>query len=136
MKRLVGLLLVIGLAILSSSALAADAKVFKVYTDANSPDNHYVPSGYMGDYADVSMDDKQMDSPNSGSTCIKAVYNARRTQGQGWAGIYWQNPPNNWGSKKGGFDLTEMTKLSFWMKGEKGGEAGKSRSLKISTGKG
>ena len=38
MKRVVSLLLVIGLAIFSSSALAADAKVFKVYTDANSPD--------------------------------------------------------------------------------------------------
>jgi len=122
MKRVVSLLLVIGLAIFSSSALAADAKVFKVYTDANSPDNHYISSGWMGDYADVSMDDKHMGNPNSGSTCIRVGYNARRTQGQGWAGIYWQNPPNNWGSKKGGFDLTGMTKLSFWMKGEKGGE--------------
>jgi hypothetical protein len=68
------------------------------------------------------MDDKHMGSPNSGSTCIKVAYNAKKTQGKGWAGIYWQNPPNNWGSKKGGFDLTGMTKLSFWMKGEKGGE--------------
>jgi len=122
MRRLISLLLVIGLAIFSSSALAAEAKVFKVYTDANSPDNHYIASGYMGDYGDVSMDDKFMVDPNSGSTCIKVAYSAKKMQGQGWVGIYWQNPANNWGSKKGGFDLTGMTKLSFWMKGEKGGE--------------
>ncbi|MDD5291843.1 MAG: hypothetical protein PHY46_01485 [Candidatus Omnitrophica bacterium] len=122
MRKIIRLFLVIGLAIFSSSALAADTKVFNVYTDANSPDNHYIASGYMGDYADVSMDNKSMSNPNSGSTCIKVVYSAKKTQGQGWVGIYWQNPPNNWGSKKGGFDLTGMTKLSFWMKGEKGGE--------------
>lgn len=123
MKKVASMFLIVCLVMLGTSVFAAKAPtMFKVYTDANSPDNHFIPSGYMGDYADVSMDDKHMGNPNSGSTCIKVVYNARRIQGQGWAGIYWQNPPNNWGSKKGGFDLTGMTKLSFWMKGEKGGE--------------
>ncbi|MBL7197892.1 MAG: hypothetical protein ISS47_07305 [Candidatus Omnitrophica bacterium] len=122
MKRFVSLLLVLSLVVFGTSALAKGKEFFKVYTDANSPDNHYIPSGWMGDYADLAMDDKHMDSPHSGSTCIKMTYYARRSQGQGWAGIYWQNPPNNWGSKKGGFDLTNMTKLSVWMKGAKGGE--------------
>ena len=123
MKRVVSMLLVFSLVMLGTSAFAAKtSKDFKVYTDANSPDNHYIPSGWMGDYADISMDDKHMDFPHSGSTCIKVTYNARKTQGQAWAGIYWQNPANNWGSKKGGFDLTGMTKLSVWIKGAKGGE--------------
>ena len=40
-----------------------------------------------------------------------------------WAGIYWLNPANNWGQKKeGGFTLTGAQKLTFWAKGEKGGE--------------
>ncbi|MFC1708595.1 hypothetical protein ACFL2J_00850 [Candidatus Omnitrophota bacterium] len=123
MKRVASMFLIVFLVMLGTSVFAAKAPtMFKVYTDANSPDNHYIPSGWMGDYADVSMDDKHMYSPHTGSTCIKVVYNARKTQGQGWVGVYWQNPPNNWGSKKGGFDLTGMTKLSLWLKGEKGGE--------------
>ena len=36
--------------------------------------------------------------------------------------IDWQNPANNWGARDGGFDLTGATKLTFWAKGEKGGE--------------
>ncbi|MDD5617739.1 MAG: hypothetical protein PHG69_01460 [Candidatus Omnitrophica bacterium] len=122
MKKFVGLFLVLGLLIFGMNAFAKDKTVFSVYTDAKSPDNHFIPSGWMGDYADLSMDDKNMDSPHSGSTCIKMTYTARKTQGQGWTGVYWQNPANNWGSKKGGFDLTGMTKLSVWLKGAKGGE--------------
>ena len=98
------------------------SKSFSIYTDGTSPDNHYIPSGWMGDYSDLTLDDKYMDSSHSGSTCIKISYTARRTLGEGWTGIYWQNPANNWGAKKGGFDLTGMNKLTVWMKGQKGGE--------------
>ncbi|MFC1755579.1 hypothetical protein ACFL96_19675 [Thermoproteota archaeon] len=122
MRKALSLVLILSLALIGSSVFAAPAKTFKVYSDANSPDNHYILSGWMGDYPDISVDDKYMDGSHSGSTCIKTVYNARRTQGQGWVGLYWQNPANNWGTKKGGFDLTGMTKLSVWMKGEKGEE--------------
>jgi hypothetical protein len=101
---------------------AGEVKSFPVYTDAKSPDNHYIPSGWMGDFGDISMDDKYMGEPHAGSTSIKFVYTAKKTQNQGWAGVYWQNPANNWGSKKGGFDLTGLNKLTLWMRGEKGGE--------------
>jgi hypothetical protein len=50
------------------------------------------------------------------------VYSAQKKQGAGWAGIYWQDPPNNWGNAKGGYDLTGAKKLTFYAKGEKGGE--------------
>jgi len=101
---------------------AGEVKSFPVYTDAKSPDNHFIPSGWMGDFGDLSMDDKYMGEPHAGSTSIKFVYTAKKTQNQGWAGVYWQNPANNWGSKKGGFDLTVLNKLTLWMRGEKGGE--------------
>src|SRR5512135_571776 len=101
---------------------ASESKVFSVYSDTKSPDNHYIPSGWMGDFGDLSMDDKYMGEAHAGSTCIKFVYTAKKTQNQGWAGIFWQNPANNWGSKKGGFDLTGFNKLTFWAKGAKGGE--------------
>lgn len=105
------------------SVPAADkAKEFVVYADKNSRDNHYIPSGWMGDYGDIKLNDQVMDAPQSGTTCMQFSFSAKKSQGQGWAGVYWQNPANNWGSKKGGFDLTGMTKLSFWAKGAKGGE--------------
>ncbi len=97
-------------------------KSFPVYADGNSPDNHYVPSGWMGDYGDLKLDDKYMKNPHSGTTCIQVVYNGKATQGARWAGVYWQNPPNNWGTRPGGYDLTGAKKLTFWARGDKGGE--------------
>jgi hypothetical protein len=95
---------------------------FPVYKDRRSPDNHFIPSGWMGDVGDIRMDDAYMKDAHSGSTCIKFVYTAQGSNGQRWGGVYWQNPANNWGEKDGGFDLTGATKLTFWAKGEKGGE--------------
>ena len=103
-------------------AETAPFKTFKVYTDGSSPDNHYVPSGWMGDYGDLKLDEKFLTNSHSGTTCIKVVYNGKATQGARWAGIYWQNPPNNWGTRPGGYDLTGAKKLTFWARGEKGGE--------------
>jgi hypothetical protein len=95
---------------------------FNVYTDKATRGNHYIPSGYMGDYGDVSVIDGWEEDPYSGKTCIKVIYKPDMSQGARWAGVQWQYPPNNWGEKKGGFDLTGAKKLTFWARGEKGGE--------------
>ncbi|MCG3175165.1 MAG: hypothetical protein MOGMAGMI_00087 [Candidatus Omnitrophica bacterium] len=105
-----------------SGSAFAGKKFFNIYTDGSAPDNHYAPSGWMGDYGDLKINTKHMDRPRSGSTSIQIVYNNKASQGQRWAGIYWQNPPNNWGTLPGGYDLTGATKLTFWARGEKGGE--------------
>ncbi|MFC1621365.1 hypothetical protein ACFL2G_03565 [Candidatus Omnitrophota bacterium] len=97
-------------------------KPFPVYSDGRSPDNHYIPSGYMGDYSDIKVDAACFENPHSGTTSVKIVYSNNVSQGARWAGVYWQNPANNWGDRQGGFDLTGATKLSFWARGEKGGE--------------
>ena len=97
-------------------------KAFGVYTDKKSPSNHFIPSGWMGDTGDIKMNDQAAENPHTGTTSIEFSYSGKKSQGQGWAGAYWQNPANNWGSKKGGFDLTGMTKLTFWARGAKGGE--------------
>ncbi|HUJ09332.1 MAG TPA: hypothetical protein VL171_04840 [Verrucomicrobiae bacterium] len=39
-----------------------------------------------------------------------------------WGGIIWQDPPNDWGDKPGGYNLSGATKLTFWARGETGGE--------------
>jgi len=101
---------------------AKDFKIFKVYSDQRSPDNHYIASGWMGDFSDINLNDRWMENPHGGTTCIKVDYLPRRSQGAGWMGIYWQNPANNWGSKKSGFDLSGAKKLTFWAHGDKGNE--------------
>jgi hypothetical protein len=95
---------------------------FNLFTDMGSRDNHYIPSGWMGDYGDLKYVANWTDNPHSGKTCVKIVYNANMAQGAGWAGMYWQHPANNWGEKKGGYNLTGATKLTFWARGEHGGE--------------
>ena len=122
MKKLLVLLLVLGLFLPAALLAEEGLKEFVVYTDKNAKDNHYIPSGWMGDTGDIKMNDQSAVNPKTGTTSIEFIYNAKKAQGQGWAGVYWQNPANNWGSKNGGFDLTGMTKLTFWARGAKGGE--------------
>jgi len=99
-----------------------EGEVFKVYTEKFAGDNHYIPSGWMGDHGDIELDDACRQDPHSGKTCIKIAYRSKRSQGAGWIGIYWQSPANNWGDQMGGYDLTGYTKLTFWARGEKGEE--------------
>ena len=69
------------------------------------------------------MDDGWSQQCKEGKTCIKAVYDISCSlQDQRWGGVYWLNPADNWGERKGGYDLTGATKLVFWARGEKGGE--------------
>ncbi len=109
--------------------------VFYIFTERGSRLNHYIPSGWMGDYGDLKFNQgwkEKVEKPKSAGkkpageakdeTAIQVKYTAERKQGAGWAGIYWQNPANNWGDKRGGFDLSGYKKLKFWARGDKGGE--------------
>lgn len=101
---------------------AAPKKQFNIYTDKFDLTNHYIPSGWMGDYGDLAMNDESKENPHSGRMCIKITYSAEGAQGAGWVGIYWQNPANNWGDRMGGYDLSPYKALTFWARGEKGDE--------------
>lgn len=107
---------------INSECLPGKFKPFQIYTDKNSPDNHYIPSGWMGDYGDMKVDDSCTDNPHRGTTCMQWKYIPRGSQGCNWAGCFWQNPSNNWGKRKGGYNLTGARKLSFWARGAKGNE--------------
>lgn len=95
---------------------------FPIYTDRIAKDNHFAPSGWMGDYGDIKLDYGWTKNPYKGKTCIKFVYDSTESQDKGWAGVFWQNPANNWGGKKGGFNLKGARKLTFWARGNKGNE--------------
>jgi hypothetical protein len=96
---------------------------FTVYVDKGARENHYIPSGFMPNGKCISFDDAWGENCHSGKTCIHVKYDVVCSRAdQKWAGVYWLNPANNWGQKKGGFNLTGAQKLVFWAKGEKGGE--------------
>ena len=99
-----------------------EGKKFYVYAEKGYFKNHFAPSGWMGDYGDIKFVDNYKVDPYSRRSCIRVVYTAENKQGAGWAGIYWQHPPNNWGNMPGGYNLDGAKKLTFYAKGEKGGE--------------
>ncbi len=93
---------------------------FDVYTDHDAGGNHFYPSGWMGDLSAISFDSNWISECHAGSSCIKITFTAKEDN---WAGIYWQDPENNWGTATvGGYDLSGATKITFWAKGENGGE--------------
>lgn len=98
---------------------------FDVYTDYDALFNHFYPTGFMGDAAVLQFDDQVTENPSSGLTCVKITYSAapanKKTKTKGWAEIYWQSYPNNWG-KSLGLNLRGFNKLVFKARGEKGGE--------------
>ncbi|MGB5581795.1 MAG: glycoside hydrolase family 2 TIM barrel-domain containing protein [Woeseia sp.] len=78
----------------------------------------WAPSGWMGAIDSLSLDGGYAENPHSGNASIRMRY----TGEYGWAGIAWQNPPNNWGDEEGGYDLGGATQLTLWARGEYGGE--------------
>ena len=98
-------------------------KPFYIYSDKGSPENHYVPSGFMPNGKCLALDEAWIENCHSGKSCIRVEYDVMCSRkDQKWAGIYWLNPANNWGQRKGGFNLTGAQQLTFWAKGDKGAE--------------
>ncbi|MEI6074155.1 MAG: hypothetical protein WCS94_01190 [Verrucomicrobiota bacterium] len=91
---------------------------FIVYDERGSANNHYIPSGWMGNAKATKMDDGCATHPHGGKTCLKVEYTAT----DNWSGIVWQDPANDWGDQTGGWNLTGAQKLKFWARGEQGDE--------------
>jgi len=117
-----------------TSPMNTSIPFFNIYTDSGAGDNHFFPTGIMGDVDDIEeINQSSTDAPYSGLTDIKIVYNAR---GKGnhfcpfgiksesicqWVGLYWLNPADNFGSiKAAGLNLTGFQKLSFWARSDAG----------------
>ena len=91
---------------------------FYVYRDYNAPENHGAPSGWMGDYRDLSVDMNCVTNPYSGSSCIAFRYSARGSRYANMAGVIWQCPANNGGDIDGGLNLSGARKVTFWARAE------------------
>lgn len=89
---------------------------YAIYADG-APAKFYA-SGWMGNTGAMKIDDGCTENPHSGDICMKVSYGAK----DNWAGIYWQDPPNDWGDREGGVNLENANTLVFWARGERGGE--------------
>ena len=97
-------------------------KPFVIYGD-KATSNRFTPSGYMPNGECIAMNDGWVENCQDGKSCIKATYDITcSAKSRQWAGVYWLNPADNWGDRKGGYNLTGATKLVFWARGENGGE--------------
>jgi hypothetical protein len=92
-----------------------------VLTDQKGKHSRYSPSGWMVDTTSLRVSGAPvLDQPQLGKTCLRIRYDA--SGANGWVGVYWQNPANNWGTVSGGLDLNGKKALTFWARGENGGE--------------
>ncbi len=83
-------------------------------------DSSFKPTGWMGDVEAITLDPTWSDNPHSGPSSIKAVYDGGDL---GWAGVYWQNEPDNWCKKPGmNLDGLDYTQVTFWARGATGKE--------------
>ena len=106
---------------MANAALAADVQKatlpLSLYDEAGGA-APFIPSGYMGNTNSIKMTENATDNPHAGKNCLKVEYSAK----DNWGGVVWQSPANDWGDQPGGWDLTDAKKLTFWARGEKGGE--------------
>jgi len=98
---------------------------FVLYGDDSSASTTFIPSGYIGDSDALGLSPIYDSAPTltgaPGRTSVKITYKAKGSEG--WAGVYWLSPANNWGKVKGaGFDFSKARKMTFWIRGEKGTE--------------
>ena len=88
-----------------------------IYAEGGDP-SKYTPSGWMGEVKAIRLDPACQTSPHTGKTCLRCEFAATT----GWGGVAWQHPADDWGAQDGGYDLTGAKRLSFWARGEQGGE--------------
>ena len=105
-------------------------QAFYIFRDSDYYGNHFKPTGFIGDIGDIEVDETYPKNPHSGKTSLKFTYLAK---GNGphecgymppckWAGVYWLEPPNNWGKdafwRDAGFDLSKYRYVRFFARSE------------------
>jgi hypothetical protein len=99
----------------STNSSAPKAQLPYVIYNGGQTSDEYAPSGYMGNSSALEFGlHDQTFSPR----CIKVRYSAT----DGWTGVVWQSPANDWGDKPGGLDFSGAKALTFRAKGDIGDE--------------
>ncbi|MEE2972830.1 MAG: hypothetical protein VX672_06880, partial [Planctomycetota bacterium] len=61
-------------------------------------DDHFIPTGWMGDTSALSLNRCNAPNPDCGGRCHRLVWTPT---GVNWFGMLWQHPPDNWGGSPG-----------------------------------
>jgi hypothetical protein len=94
-------------------------------------DTRFIASGYEGDVAAIVESATSTTCGGNRATasamlgaCHTFTYSAAPAGGAnaGWVGVIWQYPANNWGASQGWAIPSGATKVSFWVRGQAGGE--------------
>lgn len=85
---------------------------FFVYKDGI--DIPYIPSGHMGNIEAIEVDLHNTEEVFDGKNALIISYNAR----DNWYGVGFVDPPNDWGDRLGGYDLSGAKRFSFWAKAD------------------
>lgn len=107
-------LLTLGLLFIVISACNAQSnKIYSVF-------DNFISSGYMGDTKNIVVKKNYKDNARPDSLCAKITYSVGDN---GFGGVAWQYPANNWCKQKGkDFSKSGYQRITFYIKGEKGGE--------------
>ncbi|MBI5761630.1 MAG: hypothetical protein HZA46_24230 [Planctomycetales bacterium] len=89
-----------------------------VYDEATREKPPFAPTGWMGNTKGMKLDESCETQPHAGKTCLRFDFIPK----EGWGGIVWQNPPGDWGDRPGGWNVSGAKRLTFWARGERGGE--------------
>jgi len=89
-----------------------------IYAEPDGPSSTYVPAGWMGNNKALKLTERCETNPHAGKHCLRVDYTAN----DNWSGVVWQSPANDWGDLPGGWNLTGAKRLTFWARGERGGE--------------
>ncbi len=102
--------------------IIAVLSIINININAQSYDigEEFIASGYMGDIDNIEMFSSHREEPHTPPLCFMIRYTPGKL---GWAGVYWQNSPDNWGENQGiNFSERRYNKIEFWAKGETGTE--------------
>ncbi|MDP2181944.1 MAG: carbohydrate binding domain-containing protein [Actinomycetota bacterium] len=94
-----------------------------VWRQAEGPvevSEYFAPAAWVGDREDVSFDEHWRAEYRSAPDCARCVYAPGDSQELGWAGIGWVDVM--YPQYSVGVDLSKIDRLSFWIKGDEGGE--------------
>jgi exo-beta-1,3-glucanase (GH17 family) len=115
---------VIGTQEASASLPQAGMPPFYVYTNFADESNHYAPDGWMGDIERIEMSTCFSVAEKWRETAIEAAYTPDTADENGWAGVFWLYPKDNWGTMPLSesdlpiYDLSEYTQLTFRARAE------------------
>jgi exo-beta-1,3-glucanase (GH17 family) len=110
-------------------------ETFSIYTNYQAESNHFSPSGWMGDIHAIHLNDCARVGEAWSDRKIRIEYTPSPKDEAGWAGIYWLDPPNNWGKIRGaGHDLRGHRRLRFRAMSETSGTEAKFFTGGVDTG--